>query len=292
MAMRNGSGRGGAGLVAMGVLVLLSGCASARFSAPEAALEASLSMESPAGQFRIEFAPGNEQDATRIQQAVTEALPKLERWGALHEPVTIKVMPDHAALEAAVRQHGYVWLRAWSRYDEVFVQAPSTWSLTGATQPQVNELLLHELTHSVMYQQSADRLGWSRKQIPLWFREGMASYTAEQAYRWVSLEEIARYFERSPESDPVGRPGDLYRDDSNLIYGVAHHAFAFLVRRYGEDSVRGLLREMKGGKEFPRAFESAIGLSPDAFVRDFTRYVRWRGFRGGRIQPRASTPPT
>jgi hypothetical protein len=249
-----------------------------------------LSMESPAGQLRIEYAPGHEQDAARIQQAVTEALSRLERWGALREPVTLKVMPDHASLEAAVRKHGYDWLRAWSRYDEVYVQAPSTWSLAGATQPQINELLLHELTHSVMYQLASDRLGWSRKQIPLWFREGMASYTAEQSYRWVSLEEIARHFERVPGSDPVRRPGDLYRDDSNLIYGVAHHTFAFLVRRYGEDSVRGLLREMKGGKEFPRAFESAIGLSPDAFVRDFTRYVRWRGFHGGRAPPRTSTP--
>jgi hypothetical protein len=278
--------------VAVGVLVLLSGCAATRFAAPEAALEASLSMESPAGQFRIEYAPGHEQDAARIQQAVAEALPRLERWGVLREPVIIKVMPDHASLEAAVRQHGYDWLRAWSRYDEVYIQAPSTWSLAGATQPQINELLLHELTHSVMYQLASDRLGWSRKQIPLWFREGMASYTAEQSYRWVSLEEIARHFERAPGSDPVRRPGDLYRDDSNLIYGVAHHTFAFLVRRYGEDSVRGLLREMKGGKDFPRAFESAIGLSPDAFVRDFTRYVRWRGFRGGRAPPRASTPPS
>jgi hypothetical protein len=26
-----------------------------------------------------------------------------------------------------------------------------------------------------------------------------------------------------------------------------------------------------------------VGLTPDAFVRDFTRYVRWRGFRGGRV---------
>ncbi|HEY0096538.1 MAG TPA: hypothetical protein VGB96_19570, partial [Archangium sp.] len=243
--------------VALGVLVLLSGCASTRFAAPQAALEASLAMESPAGRFRIEYAPGHEQDAAQVQQAVTEALPRLERWGTLREPVTIKVMPDHGALEAAVRQHGFGWLRAWSRYDEVFVQAPSTWGTAKATQPQINELLLHELTHSVMYQLAADRRGWSRKQIPLWFREGMASYTAEQAYRWVSLEEVARHFERAPGSDPVRRPGDLYRDDSNLIYGVAHHAFAFLVKRYGEEAVRGVLREMKGGQEFPRAFERA-----------------------------------
>ncbi|MFY0530361.1 peptidase MA family metallohydrolase [Archangium gephyra] len=275
--------------VALGVLVLLSGCASSRFAAPGAALQESVALESPAGRFRIDYAPGQEQDAARVQQAVTEALPRLERWGTLREPVTIKVMPDHASLEAAVRARGFDWLRAWSRYDKVFVQAPSTWGAAGATQPQINELLLHELTHSVMYQMAADRR--TNKEIPLWFREGMASYTAEQSYRWVSLEEIARHFERTPGSDPVRRPGDLYRDDSNLIYGVAHHAFAFLVKRYGEDAVRGVLREMDGGKEFPRAFENAIGLAPDAFERDFTRYVRWRGFRGGRVTPGASAPP-
>ncbi|WPB80787.1 hypothetical protein KYC5002_16825 [Archangium violaceum] len=277
-------------IVALGVLVLLSGCASSRFSAPGAALEASLPLKTSAGEFRIDYDHEDARDAARIRQAVTEALPRLERWGALREPVTIKVMPDHASLEAAVRQHGYSWLRAWSRYDDVFVQAPASWAPAGATQPQINELLLHELTHSVMYQQASDRRDWSRKQIPLWFREGMASFTAEQAYRWVSLEEIARHYERSPTSDPVNNPGDLYRDDSNFIYGVAHHTFAFLVKRYGEGSVRGLLREMKGGKEFPQAFESAIGLSPEAFVRDFTRYVRWRGFSGGRVQPRAPAP--
>jgi hypothetical protein len=257
-------------------------------AAAEPSLSASLELASPTGQFLIEYEPADARDAARVQQAVEQALPRLARWGAMKEPVTIKVMPDHESLENAVQQHGMDWLRAWGRYDDVFVQAPSTWGLAGATQPQLNELLLHELTHSLMYQLASDRLGWSRKHIPLWFREGMASYTAEQSYRWVSLEEIAKHFERFPGSDPVRSPGDLYREDSNLIYGAAHHAFAFLVKRYGEDAIRALLGEMREGKDFPEAFESAIGLSPDAFVSDFTRYVRWRGFRSGRALPRSS----
>jgi peptidase MA superfamily protein len=287
--MRNGSGLGGAGVVAVLVLALLSGCAARRVAAAPV-LSASVELAGPSGQFLIEYAPADAQDAARVQQAVEQALPRLARWGALREPVTVKVLPDHEALENTVRQRDMDWLRAWSRYDDVFVQAPSTWGVAGATQPQINELLLHELTHSLMYQLASDRLGWSRKQIPLWFREGMASYTAEQSYRWVSLEEIARHFERVPGSDPVRSPGDLYRDDSNLIYGVAHHAFTFLVRRYGEDAVRALLDEMRRGKNFPEAFQSTIGVPPDTFVSDFTRYVRWRGFRSGRAMPRASEP--
>ena len=278
-------------VVAVLLLALLSGCASRRgMAAPSANLSASLDMTGPSGQFRIEYHPDDAQDATRIQQAVDEALPRLARWGTLRETVTIKVMPNHKALANAVQQRELGWLRAWSRYDEVLIQAPSTWGLVGASQPQINELLIHELTHSLMYQLAADRLGWSRKQIPLWFREGMASYTAEQSYRWVTLEEIARHLERFPKSDPVRRPTELYREDSNLVYGVAHHAFSFLVRRYGEDAVRALLAEMRGGKDFPDAFQSVIGVPADTYVADFTRYVRWRGFRGGRLAPRANEP--
>jgi hypothetical protein len=287
--MRDGSGLGRVGVVAVLLLTLMSGCATRRGrAAPAADLSASVEMAGPSGQFRIEYAPKDAEDAARIQRAVDEALPRLARWGTLRETVTIKVMPNHKSLANAVQQRELGWLRAWSRYDEVLVQAPATWGLVGASQPQINELLIHELTHSLMYQLAANRLGWSRKQIPLWFREGMASYTAEQSYRWVTLEELARHLERFPTSDPVRKPSELYREDSNLVYGAAHHAFSFLVRRYGEDAVRALLAEMRSGQDFTEAFESVIGVPSDTYVRDFTRYVRWRGFRGGRLPPRPS----
>jgi hypothetical protein len=286
--MRGAWGAVALGALEWGLLVMLAGCAGARRMAGEAALTAT--WESPSSLYRITYAPRDEREVPGLRRAVDAALPRLERWGTLSEPLTVLVLPDHDSLEDAVRQRGLGWLRAWGRYAEVFIQAPSTWGLAGASPTQLNELLLHELTHSLMYQLSADRFGWSRKRIPLWFREGMASYTAEQTYRWGSLEELARYLERHPDADPLRKPEELYRDESNLVYGVAHHAFTFLVRRYGEEAVRGVMSEMKGGADFPEAFEAAIGLTPDAFVRDFTHYVRWRGFRGGRSLPRPPAP--
>lgn len=283
--MRNGRRRRGAGWVALGALSLLGGCASPRMASAPMAYEAPPG--APTGPFRVTYATAaNARDAAQVQRAATEALPKLERWGVPSETITLRVVPDHAALERAVRQRGLDWLRAWSTYDGIVIQAPSSWNPAG-TPPQINELLLHELTHSLMYQLASDREGWAHKRIPLWFREGMASYTAEQAYRWVSLEQIALHLNRFPGSDPVSDPGDLTRSDSNFVYGVAHHAFSFLVRRYGEDAVRRLLHDMKAGQDFPAAFTSAIGIAPDTFVRDFTHYVRWRGFQGGRVLPRA-----
>jgi hypothetical protein len=272
---------GGTKALAPLLLALLAGCATTPRMAP---MSESAELRTSSGQFRLEYSDADAKDALRVQRAVEQALPKLARWGSLRESVTLRVLPSHAHLAAASGQRGMDWLRAWSRYDEVLVQAPATWDVLPTPQRQIDELILHELTHSLMYQLAADRLGWSRKRIPLWFREGMASYTADQAYRWVTLEDVARHLETTPGSDPLRKPNELYREDSNLVYGVAHHAFTFLVRRYGEDSVREVLGEMKRGKTFPEAFESAIGLTPDAFVSDFTRYVRWRGFRQGRLR--------
>ncbi len=287
--MGNGSRRARAAAAAVLGLVLATGCASVRAPAERH----SSWMGTQAGQFTFEYSERDLRDVRQVQQALVTAAPRLLRWGTLREPVKLRLLPNHEQLQRALdelgaNQRGVTWLRGWSRYDEVLIQAPRTWSLLGTPQRQVDELLTHELTHSLMYQLSANRLGWQRKQIPLWFREGMASYTADQAYRWVSLEDMARHLQKHPDSDPVGQPAELYRNDSNLVYGAAHHAFAFLVKRYGEEKIRTLLSEMQGGKLFPEAFESAVGLTPDVFVRDFTRYVRWRGFRGGRSLPEDS----
>lgn len=282
--------------VAVLALLLTSGCAAGRRSrAPEAPSQASpdaVRVETPVGSFRVEAPPSDEEGAQKVQQAVRNAGPKLSRWGVLREPVVIRVHPTHKALERAAERSGYAWLRAWARYDVVDVQSPRTWGLFGATQHQVDELLLHELTHSVMYQVASDRPNWRRTGIPVWFREGMASYTSDQGYRWPSLEQLTRYLSDNPKQELLAFPAEMYQEESAVVYGAAHHAFTFLVKRYGEASVRALLKEMGQGATFTAAFEHAVGLPLESFERDFDRYVRWRGFKGGRlIQPRRGRLP-
>lgn len=256
---------------------LATGCAS-----PLASLRERTQLPTERGEFIFQFAAQDREAVERVEKSVKRAAPRLERWGTLREPVHIRVLPTHDLLEAAVNRQGFTWLRAWARYDEVFLQSPKTWGVFGAAQDQLDELILHELTHCLMYQQAATRTGWTRKQIPLWFREGMASFTANQGYRWPALEDLARWFEQHPKDDPVKAPEAMYQARSDWVYGAAHHAFSFLVKRYGEARVRDLLAAMRGGQEFPQAFEDVIGLPPDSFADDFKRYVKMRGFRGGR----------
>jgi hypothetical protein len=236
-----------------------------------------------AGTFLFQYAEADRSAKEQVEEAVRRASRELARWGGLEEPVTVHVLPSHEALEQAVERPGYAWLRAWARYDEVFVQSPRTWDIFRVSQREVDELILHELTHAVMYQQAADRTHWRRKGIPGWFREGMASFTADQGFRWPALEDLARFYEANPSADPVGDPESLYRHQDRIAYGAAHHAFTFLVRRYGVERVRGLLTAMKEGQTFEEAFEHTLGLSQNAFEKDFKRYVRLRGFRGGHV---------
>ncbi|MHB8873563.1 MAG: peptidase MA family metallohydrolase [Myxococcaceae bacterium] len=272
---------------ALSSLVLL-GCPG-----PLATLRHKAAVETTAGTFEIEYAEKDARDTAQLQAALRAAGPKLARWGELRVRVVVHVMPSHELLEQAVGRPGYAWLRAWARYDEVFLQAPHTWSVFGASQRELNELLLHELTHCVMYQQAATASTWTSKEIPLWFREGLATVTADQGYRWPSLEDLARYYETHEDADPVASPDDLYERQSDIVYAAAHHATVFLLKRYGNEKVRVLLRNMGLGADFPRAFEDAIGVAPEGFVAEFKRYVKLRGFRGGRVRnlvPLLKTP--
>ncbi|MFO0599423.1 MAG: hypothetical protein U0228_29215 [Myxococcaceae bacterium] len=216
----------------------------------------------------------HEADAKTIARAIERAQPELARWGALDAPVTVYVVPTHDALTSAVGR-SWDWLRAWSQYDNVIFQAPSTW----ASRPeQVNELVLHELTHCLLFQRSADAQTWETRRIPLWFREGMAVYTARQAHLYPSLEDTSRFLEQGGP-DPFVDGETLSRERSAEVYGVALHAFTFLVDGAGDESVRAVMREMRSGKSFDEAFQAAMSRPVDAFVAEFRLWLKRRSFR-------------
>lgn len=279
-------------------LALAAGCA------PRAAVTGSpLSTTVVVGDARVRvvYWPEDAPSARQVAGALQVALPRTARWGGLVEPVTITIHPTHAALEEAVRRPGYDWLRAWARYATIDLQAPSTWSWRGASDRRLEEVLTHELTHCVMYQRAGTDLNWSLKGIPLWFREGMASHTAAQGYRRGTLEDLWRFYQlglpgagdgepepgavaraargRAAEGDPLAEPEQLYQDRSDVVYGAAHHAFAFLLARYGEAAVHDLLGRMHGGASFARAFRETYGIGEAELVSDFRRYVVWEGWR-------------
>ncbi len=285
------------GWALLAVVGLAAGCAHAVPHDAQARVD---EVRIGAARFVVQYWPEDARAARQVISAIQTAAPRIGRWGGISSPVTVTIHPSHAALEAAVRRDGYHWLRAWARFGTVDIQSPRTWSFFGGSDREVEELVTHELTHCVMYQSASTEFNWPYKGIPLWFREGLASVTAAQGYRRGRIEDLWRYYEQSApgsgdgasgasvraalssagkDGDPIADPEPMYQDQSEIVYGAAHHAFQFLLKRYGEERVRAVLVLMAQGRQFSRAFEEAIGISEPEFAADFRRYVVWQGWR-------------
>lgn len=222
-------------------------------------------------------------DSQAVQHALDLATPALERWKGIPSKVIVYVVPTHDDLEVAVSRRGFSWLKAWSRFDDVIIQAPSTWRADPAV---LDRLVLHELTHCLLFQRSGTAQNWVKKDIPLWFREGMAIHTAQQQREYPGLEDIAKWLDGNPELDVFANADRLSVSQSGLVYGFSLYAFAFLVQRFGDAKVLELMRVMQEGKTFAEAFTPVLATSQSGFEADFLAYLKFRGFRvNGRTVP-------
>ena len=263
--------------------LLLLCCSGCLF--PLAGLNQRRVLTTEIGQLELIASADDAIDQPRVEKSIVAAGKGLLRWGQLDRRVSFYLLPSHVRLASAVGRYGYDWLHAWARYEEVYFQSPATWGWT-VSDTEVAELTLHELTHCVMYQRSATAENWVDKQIPLWFREGMATWTANQAYKFPSLEDLAQFYAKNPDADPITNPDPLYKESNDIVYAAAHHGFSFLVRRYSEQTVLQVMASMREGRTFPEAFEAVTGITDNAYAREFRHFVIWRGFRGhGRPRP-------
>jgi hypothetical protein len=133
------------------------------------------------------------------------------------------------------------------------------------------ELLVHELTHALMYQLLQPADGEFPEEPPLWFREGMASVTAGQGHRRLGLDDLRRWQDAHPSADLL-RPGaELYRTEKEAVYAAAHRAFELLVALRGDQAIRDVLRGVRSGARFEDAFAAATGEPLTSFEAEAVR---------------------
>ncbi len=207
------------------------------------------------GGIEIQQAGGDEEARLQIARVLPDALGRVERWGSFASPMVIRIQPTSESLAAAAGRPGDTWLRGWARPGTVDIQSPRTWSRGRASDAAVATLLTHELTHCLLFQRLGDR--WARRDVPPWFEEGMASFTAGERHTRADVSALL------PAA--ASRPGD-----PALAYGTADRAFRYLLARHGEEAVRALLDGLGGGQAFASAFRNATG-SP---VADFEEALR------------------
>lgn len=202
--------------------------------------------------------------AGEVFRAVEVAAPRAMRWGELRFPVEVRVHPTHDDLEEAAGYKDLPWLRAWATDRIIHLQSPRTWG-GGETEERLGELLAHEMTHVVMYQNALSEGGIGRLQIPIWFLEGMASVTAEQGYRRHEAGYLGRYLAKNPSANLLRPSLALYREQRDLVYSAAHLTFLYLVESSGEEIVRAILARMREGATFDQSFLQEVGESPQVF---------------------------
>ena len=258
------------------------GCATVRPPEPPV-------LQTEAGPIRLEFVEWNEETSDLLKAAVPEAARALTRWGGLREPVRITVVNSHWELEEMVGRP-LPGISAWARRTQIILWDPRWWPLppTAEQDPalaariqrtQVTGLLKHELTHSLMFQRAGRPPADPGDRIPFWFREGMATLTADEGAQWPPPESLSQWLATHPDVDLLRDAPKLARTDPAIAYGAAYHAFAFLESRYGDATVLQILDLMGIRDGFPGAFHEALGVGVESFATDFRRYLGWRGFQ-------------
>ena len=262
---------GGAHRLLLISLAALAGCAVPRLSSTPEETPLVTEVRGPGLLFEVRYPRDGAAEVARIGGGLLAAGPQLARWGQFRHGVVIRILPDHEALEAMIGLHGYPWLRAWAFGDQILLQSPRSWDDPADTREELGELLVHELTHALMYQLLQPDEGGVPEEPPLWFSEGMASVTAGQGHRRFGLDELRGWQRKHPAADLLHPSSELYRTEKEAVYAAAHRAFELLVALRGDQSIREVLRGVRSGARFEDAFATATGKPLPEFEAEAAR---------------------
>ena len=197
-----------------------------------------------------------EQDAEAIANT-------LARWGRFTSPVHIRTTEDRAELRASAGAATAGLLCGLATLDTVTLLAPHRW-VTQPSRRALEQSLVHELAHVLLYQRCVTATAWRRPRLPTWLREGMAVFVAEGPPAPSSRRDLAGH--PDPAALARARP-DTVAAPPDLCYTAAVVAFAAWLERFGERRLPALCRNMRGGHSFARAHTLACGVTEDDFLQ-------------------------
>ncbi len=130
--------------------------------------------------------------------------------------------------------------------------------------------LRHEINH-IMFIRSVPRINT----VPIWFIEGLAIYESQPG---VEAAEIEKYALASDIPDLIGsanRSSD--HPASKRDYAQGYMVINFIVSKFGEQKLYGVIGRMQAGSSFNNALMQELGLSQDDIN------AKWKGYAHGEI---------
>jgi hypothetical protein len=140
----------------------------------------------------------------------------------------------------------------------------------------LERLVKHEVTHVVF----GLCIGENLNNVPRWFNEGVAMYESDDwgyGNYWAILtgtigNSIIPLFNIS-EDFPVRE----YQ--ARLAYAESYSIISFISKRYGDEAIKGCIRELAKGRTFDEALASATGASLDwiesRWLKDLRKRYKW-----------------
>ncbi|MCZ6602069.1 MAG: hypothetical protein O6952_03600 [Planctomycetota bacterium] len=136
-----------------------------------------------------------------------------------------------------------------------------------------NSLLLtvrHEMVHLA--------LGDSRRRIPKWFEEGVAEQVAGKAVRW-RQRRMLRAKVRAGTLTPFRELVDRFptHEDWSIAYPQSLSFVQYIIGRFGDDALRGIVRRLREGIGFEKALSEETGSTLSRLERDWKEKLRGEG---------------
>ncbi len=137
------------------------------------------------------------------------------------------------------------------------------------TQGNFIQTAIHELTHILLYGAVA------HKSIPRWFNEGLAVYYSnEKEFASSSLISKALITESVIPLSDIEQVISFGSGRAQLAYQQSYLAIIFIMKRYGNDSIKEIVKALAMEESDDAAFLKALGMDLLDFEIEWYRYIR------------------
>ncbi len=218
-----------------------------------------------AGPFQVNWYEGDAAFAQSVLDAAAMGLVRAqELWLApTPEHVDIYVYADVAALQQAIGAEQWVAGHASPTLGALYVALPP-----GPQQPmEIRRLVPHELAHYLLYQLTGDA---GYRSLPMWLSEGLASNTelSPNADYAAALDRAVR----TERLLPITALCHTFPNDASgafLAYAESESFTAYLLRRYGRNTIHTLILTYAQGVDCEAGAEQVLGEPLNRLARDW-----------------------
>lgn len=218
----------------------------------------SVATSSYAATFNIDY-DKNTSLSKNINIVSSESLKELKQWFNINnfdKKITISILNDNEFNKIINNSKVTIDGFAVSEQDLVVLKESS---VIGKTNQDIKRLLKHEISHLFLASNFKD-INLNYEKFPRWFNEGLSQFLSDggsEIYSYTYQNSLQSAFITGsiiPFSNLIYYfPSD--RENFSLAYAQSISFVEFLVKKYGEDKLKELFKELPNNKNFFISFE-------------------------------------